>query len=54
MRTGQCPDKQAALSFMRSFEPVAAAAGYVYDEVADSYANGITELAYQHEDWEWY
>lgn len=39
---------------MRSFEPVAAAAGYVYDEVADSYANGITELAYQHEDWEWY
>ena len=54
MRTGQCPDKQAALSFMRSFEPVAAAAGYVYNEVAGSYADGITELAHQHEDWEWY
>lgn len=45
MRTGQCPGKQAVLSFMRSFEPVAAAAGYVYDEVAGSYADGITMQA---------
>lgn len=30
---------------MRSFEPVAAAAGYVYNEVAGSYADGITMQA---------
>lgn len=54
MRTAPCADKQRVLSFMGSFDPVAAAAGYVRDEVTGEYAIGVTELVYEHGGWEWY
>ena len=54
MRTASCADKQRVLSFMSSLDPVAAAAGYVRDEMTGEYAIGVTELAYEHAGWEWY
>ena len=54
MRTASCADKQRVLSFMSSLDPVAAAAGYVRDEVTGGYVIGVTELAYEHAGWEWY
>ena len=54
MRTATCVDKERVLSFMKAFEPVAVAAGYVRDEVTGEYAIGVGELAYEHDGWDWY
>lgn len=54
MRTAAYAGKDRILSFMSSFEPVAAASGYVRDEVTGEYVSGLTELAYEYGDWEWY